>query len=163
MPRGVKTSPRIRKLMVRMYTHDMSAARIGKVFDLGTPTILRILKQEGVVVRAQGAWAWSGDKKEDQNGYIWVRCPEEFWSMLAGKTPRVPEHRLVVAKYLGRPLERFETVHHIDGDRRNNEIGNLQLRVGNHGNGQCYECLDCGSSNIKPVAIRSLPAITESS
>ena len=36
-------------------------------------------------------------------------------------------HRVVAEKILGRPLRRGEVVHHIDGDKRNNAEGNLQI------------------------------------
>lgn len=37
------------------------------------------------------------------------------------------EHRVVAERMLGRPLQRGEIVHHIDGDRRNNDPSNLQV------------------------------------
>ncbi len=60
----------------------------------------------------------------------------------------VMEHRLTVAKSLGRCLDRAETVHHIDGNPLNNEISNLQLRTGLHGKGVVMTCRDCGSQHI---------------
>jgi hypothetical protein len=39
----------------------------------------------------------------------------------------VKEHRLVMSEFLGRPLERFEHVHHKDGNRGNNALDNLEL------------------------------------
>lgn len=39
----------------------------------------------------------------------------------------VPEHRLVYAEHLGRPLRTDEVIHHIDGNKTNNVIGNLEL------------------------------------
>jgi HNH endonuclease len=36
-------------------------------------------------------------------------------------------HRHVMAEHLGRPLEPFEHVYHLDGDSYNNEIENLVI------------------------------------
>lgn len=41
----------------------------------------------------------------------------------------VPEHRLVMEESLGRFLLTDEVVHHKDGDRENNELGNLELVI----------------------------------
>ena len=37
------------------------------------------------------------------------------------------EHILVMEKYLGRKLNKGEVVHHIDGNKTNNDINNLKL------------------------------------
>lgn len=36
-------------------------------------------------------------------------------------------HRVVMEEHLGRPLSSLEVVHHIDGDKWNNDISNLQV------------------------------------
>jgi len=75
--------------------------------------------------------AWKGGvtvfrKHGNYAGVRYVRCPAEFAAM-ARKDGYVMEHRLAVARAVGRPLTRAETVHHVDHDPTNNAEGNLML------------------------------------
>ncbi len=70
----------------------------------------------------------------ERDGYIYRHqrtFTEEEWKILGQMNPNtgyyVPEHRAVMALYLGRPLSKQESVHHSDGNKKNNSIGNLSL------------------------------------
>jgi HNH endonuclease len=66
----------------------------------------------------------------DANGYFRV------WYWEADQRVEIFEHRLVMQEHIGRVLSDHETVHHKDGDRKNNRISNLELKMGAHGRGQ---------------------------
>lgn len=73
------------------------------------------------------------EKVIDSNGYVMVPDPLH---PNARKSKRVPEHRLVMSQYLGRPLRENENVHHKNGNRQDNRIENLELWVVTQPSGQ---------------------------
>ncbi|MCL5011016.1 MAG: HNH endonuclease [Patescibacteria group bacterium] len=70
---------------------------------------------------------WKGGKyKDSQSGYVMVYLPEH---KSANKKGYVPEHRLVMENFLGRPLKPNETVRHKNKRKDDNKMSNLELVV----------------------------------
>ena len=88
---------------------------------------LNVAKNKGVQNGEKNS-NWKGGIRIDRNGYvqIWVSAQSKFASM-SSKRNEIKEHRLVMAKYLGRCLERWEHVHHRNGIKSDNQIENLML------------------------------------
>lgn len=66
---------------------------------------------------------WRGGRRREE-GYIFISAPNCSSSDCNGY---VREHRLVMTRFLGRPLKTEEQVHHINGVRDDNRIENLML------------------------------------
>jgi hypothetical protein len=68
--------------------------------------------------------AWRGGKTVTPNGYVLVKQPTHPHADVRGY---VYEHRLVAESKLGRYLLPTEQVHHIDGNKSNNDPRNLEV------------------------------------
>lgn len=67
-----------------------------------------------------------------RHGYVWISVP----SLVTGKKHAIMEHRWVMSQHLRRALFPEETVHHINGNRQDNRLENLELFTSRHGTGQ---------------------------
>ncbi len=59
------------------------------------------------------AWNWKGGRVKDAAGYVLIHLrPDDFFFSMTNQRGYVREHRLVVAKALGRNLHLWEIIHH---------------------------------------------------
>lgn len=142
----------------RLYDSGMNIAEVARAAGCHFNTVRIYLKSHHPsILRTKmigpGGPHWKGGRNSSHGYlYVWVAPDDPLFGM-AHKSGYAPEHRIVMARRLGRPLLPTETVHHIDGDMTNNSPSNLQLRQGRHGKHVVMCCLSCGSFNIGHVKI----------
>lgn len=145
--------------IINRYSAGDSLRAIADQMGRNIKTVQNTLIQNGVERRGKGwpknpsgerAWHWKGGRRRYSRGYIgvWI-APDDPMASMRNASGAVYEHRLVMARSLGRPLTTSETVHHLNGIRDDNRIENLQLRTGNHGSGVSLTCRQCGSHDIE--------------
>ena len=74
-----------------------------------------------------------GGRSLDGYGYVRLRlhlAPDDPYRVMQNSQGSMREHRYVVAQSIGRPLERWEVVHHINGVKDDNRLENLELLPG---------------------------------
>lgn len=143
-----------------LYAEGYSQSRIGELLGISQTAISKLFERHGVktdirIAKGERHGNWQGGRSlVKATGYVVARIyPDNPLYSMANTSGYVMEHRLVMAEALGRPLMEWETVHHINGDKTDNRLKNLQLRVGKHGKNVVYRCADCGSYHVHPVAI----------
>lgn len=104
---------------------------IAKEMGVSAACIRKYFVQYGIVRRAKyehftasHRGAYEGKKRYLSCGYVAVYMPSH---PRAGVRKCVYEHDLVMEAHIGRYLNPGEVVHHIDGNKSNNDISNLML------------------------------------
>ena len=148
--------------IMEMHNAGMSQVKISLKLGRSQSVVSRSLREQGFIHKPMAGEmhrGWRGGRWVDGHGYVKVMVSsDDPLVSMREKSGYASEHRLVMARSLGRPLTKFETVHHINGNTADNRPENLQLRKGRHGKGVVLRCLDCGSENIGPGPLKEAHA-----
>ena len=74
-------------------------------------------------------WKQNGKNNPRVNECWWVDAKGYLQGFIRreGKKLRVKQHRHLMELHLGRKLEATEDIHHINGNKRDNRLANLQV------------------------------------
>jgi DNA-binding CsgD family transcriptional regulator len=128
-PPPSRLDPR-REEILAMAAEGLNCGEIARQIDDDPETVRDFLARNGIARQRPGArhgeknQNWRGGRLIDQDGYVLVKAKDH---PNADRHGYVRLHRLVMEEKLGRLLDPQEVVHHVDGDRQNNEPENLVL------------------------------------
>lgn len=147
--------------IAHLHKDGWSQAKIALELKRSQSFIWRVMRDNKIKapVRSRESHGnWNGGRMRAGGYYRVLVELDDPIAAMRNNSGYVLEHRLVMARSIGRPLLSYESVHHINGDPADNRLENLQLRQGRHGKGVIMKCADCGSHNIVSGKIA---AITE--
>jgi len=85
---------------------------------------------------------WKNGEYVNNHGYVMLTVPRDtpgcYHDISKKDGFKMPKHRYVMQNHLGRPLTKDESVHHKNGDRKDNRIENLELKCRYHGSGNSH-------------------------
>ncbi len=139
-------------LAIKMYQNGATQQEIAIRIGADQTAISRVLYLNKVVIKGRARrekhGSWKGGRRI-VDGYVMIKpTNDDLLFCTPNSSGYVSEHRLVMGRSLGRKLLRTETVHHVNGDRLDNRLENLQVRQGHHGSGVAMFCNSCGSSDV---------------
>lgn len=99
--------------------------------ECGCGYLIKIVSKDYKIRRFKNGHSQRGSLNSNyKNGisnhgeYILIYKPDHPNAQKGGY---IPEHRLIMSNYLGRPLEPNEEVHHKNGNEKDNRLENLEL------------------------------------
>ena len=116
---------------IKLYESDSHTLdELRQMFRTGAATLVRLLKDNGAKLKGKGYnHGKAGSGTINQAGYRMLK--------IGGKL--IFEHRYIMEQHLGRKLLPCENVHHINGNRLDNRLENLELWSTSQPSGQRIE------------------------
>lgn len=138
---GKNKEYRNEKILRKLYLEEkMSFKQIARKLQCGATTIQSYLRFYKIPVRepynpyvipkmllAERNPNWKGGRFIASTGYVYILSPNHPTKSAKRGKKYVAEHNLVMEKNLERFLEKNERVHHLDGNKQNNQLSNLML------------------------------------
>lgn len=113
-------------LIILYVEQNLSTRTIGKILGKSHDYVSDKLKEIGILVDDR-ITALQSERNPDWKGGKTIEQGYEKISSIALNPSRKRTHQIVMENYIGRELREDEVVHHIDGNKLNNNINNLAL------------------------------------
>lgn len=149
--------------VLEMCDQGCSLAEMAEAVGTTGVEVKKFLRRNGVTKEFPKAtygekhYAWKG-RLLDKDGYVLIHCKGH--PNARKHTHYIFEHRLVVEADLGRYLLPTEVIHHLDGDRQNNSVENLQVFQSNGEHlavdlaGRCPKWSQAGKERIRKALLQ---------
>lgn len=134
----------VRRQIPALWATGLSRNAIAAKLGVAHITVTRNLMKAGVDPERRDLLGerhknWTGGRVVSSDGYVQVYVAPNDPLVERNGAGRAAEHRVVMARHLGRRLYPDETVHHKNGIRDDNRIENLELWVKRQPYGQRVE------------------------
>lgn len=125
--RMIPTDEKLIELYVKQKKSCKEICRLYGLSENSSTNIGIKLKKLGVTIRKDSGknhHNWKGGKISKGNGYVGIWKPEHY---KADKQGYVYEHTLVMEQKIKRKISKEEEIHHINLNKKDNDINNLCL------------------------------------